>query len=188
MAIVTTKSASITGLDASPPFWSPIGEGGAGPKQTISDFVAATSGDSIGSIYRFCRVPTNAKIKRVRLSSLVTGAGAGDIDIAYSDSLTDGTNPILQAASSGIVQISAADNKIFGSAVTLTTPIKYQDQTFANIWTIQNSNQPLWAALINLGVTQFSSDPGGKFDFVIKLTTGISVASGTIGLEVGYVV
>jgi hypothetical protein len=186
MAIVTTKSASITGLDASPPFWSPIGEGGAGPKQTLSDFVTATSGDSIGSIYRFCRVPTNAKIKRVRLSSLVTGAGAGDIGLAYSDSLTDGTNPALAGIASGIIQISAADNKIFGSAVALTTPIRLQDQTLANLFTIQNMNQPLWQALINLGVTQFSADPGGKFDLYIKLTTGISVATGTIGIECDY--
>src|SRR5258708_17766993 len=152
MAVVTTKSASITGLDASPPFFPPTGEGAAGHLWRLNDFVAATSGDSIGSIYRFTGVPTNAKIKRVSLSSLVTGAGAGDIDIAYSDSLFDGTNPILQAQASGIIQISAADCKVFGSAVSLATAIKNQDQSFANIWTIQNSNQPLWAALLALGV------------------------------------
>jgi hypothetical protein len=187
MAIVTTKSLGITSLDALPAVALPAGESGPGRWICINDSVAAVSGDSIGSIYRMIRVPTDCKIKRVRLSSLVTGAGAGDISIAYSDSTSDGTNANLQAASSGIVQISAADNKLFGAAVSLATAIKNQDQTFANTFTIQHQNTPLWAVLVALGTTQFTTNPGGMFDFIIKLTTGISVASGTIGLEVDYV-
>jgi hypothetical protein len=185
MAVVTTKSLGITSLDAFPPVALPAGESGPGRWLCNNDSVAAASGDSIGSIYRMVRVPTDAKIKRVRLSSLVTGAGAGDISIAYSDSTVDGTSPTLQAI--GVVQIAAADNKLFGSAVSLATAIKNQDQTFANTFTIQHQNTPLWQVLTLLGTTDFSAKPGGTFDFIIKLTTAISVASGTIGLEVDYV-
>jgi hypothetical protein len=44
----------------------------------------------------------------------------------------------------------------------------------------------LWQVLVALGATQFVADPGGFFDIVAKLTTGITT-NGTVQCEVQYV-
>jgi len=193
MAVVTTKSPSITNWDASPIFIPTTGEGCEGPLRIITDSVASAVGDSIASIYRCVRIPTNAKIKRVTLSSTtaVGGAGAGDIDIAFSDSATDGTQPALAG---GIVQLTGpVDNKLFGAAVSLigTATPTLQDKTFQgtgpNQLTFAGQNMPIWAFLVSLGATQFITDPGGFFDIVVKLTTAITVAPGAVNIMCEYV-
>src|SRR5260370_18491516 len=100
-----TRPRGITGVALPPRFFPPTGEGAAGHLWRLNDFVTAASGDSIGSIYRFCRVPTNAQIKPLSLSSLVTGAGAGDIRIAYSDSLFTRTNHAFAGIACGVIHI-----------------------------------------------------------------------------------
>jgi hypothetical protein len=45
----------------------------------------------------------------------------------------------------------------------------------------------MWQVLVNLGATQFTADPGGYFDLVIKTTTAITVAAGLVALQVDYV-
>lgn len=188
MAVVTTKSPSITNWDALPVFIPTTGEGIEGPMRCITDNVTSVVGDSIGSIYRFVRIPTNAKVKRVLLNIFTAStAGAADIDIAFSDSATDGTQPALAG---GIVQITGpADNKIFASAFTLTATANQKDMTFnTTSFTAVNQNQPLWQVLVGLGATQFTTDPGGFFDIVMKLTTAVTVTAGVISMEADYVV
>lgn len=194
MAVVTTKSLSITNLDSTPIVAMPVGEGATGAQRVSNDSVASASGDSIASIYRCVRVPTNAKIKKVILNSTTGagGAGAGDIDVAFSDA-PDLPAP-YQPLAGTIVQITGpADNKLFGAAVSLISPQTQVDVTFKNTFTLANQNQPLWQVLANLGCTQFNNpagapqDPGGFFDIVVKLTTAITVAGGLVGLEVDYV-
>src|SRR5262245_5473077 len=102
------KSASITNLDAIPlPVMNTIGEGAPGSVTVANDSVITVSGDDTTSTYRLCRIPTNAKVKRVIINSAALTAGAGDIDIAFSDSTTDGTNP---GFGGGIVQLAGGDN------------------------------------------------------------------------------
>lgn len=191
MAVVTTKSASIGNWDASPIFIPTTGEGADAPLRMANDFAASASGDSIGSIYRCVRIPTNAKIKRVTLATTtaIGGAGAGDIDVAFSDSLTDGTQNAFSQLANPVVQTSGpADNKLFGAAASLigTATPTLQDKTFQGTFTFAHQNIPLWQVLVNLGCTQFIADPGGFFDIVVKLTTAITVAGGNVDIMVDY--
>jgi len=190
MAVVTTKSLSITNLDASPIVANAVGEGAPGITRVVMDSITAVVGDSIGSIYRLCRIPTTAKIKSVYLYSPSITTGAGDIELMFSDSLTDGTQQALNALANPVVQISGpADNKMFGSAVTLAASAARQDVTFKNTSSFLPAyqNLPVWQVLVALGATQFTTDPGGFFDLGIKLTTAIATAGGVVSGEVYYV-
>lgn len=191
MAVVTTKSPSIINLDGSPIVANVIGEGAPGDLRIANDSVAAANGDSIASIYRLCRIPTTAKVKSVFIGATSVTVGAADIDVAFSDSQTDGTQQQFLNLASPIIQTSGpADNKLFGAAQTLVagTIGARKDTTFANTsgFVFANQNTPLWAVLVALGCTQFVGDPGGFFDLVLKLTTAITT-SGTINGEVQYV-
>jgi hypothetical protein len=188
MAVVTTKSASITAFDASPGVAVTTGEGGQGNLRCNNDFVTGVVGDSIGSVYRMVRIPTDAKVKRVLFTNMVGAtAGAGDIDVFFSDSPYEGS-AAYQALAGGAVQITGpVDNRLFGVAQTLIGVQKQVDVTFANTFTPAHQNLPLWQVLVNLGATQFTADPGGAFDIGMKLTIAITVATGVISLEVDYV-
>lgn len=63
MAAVTTKSTSILNLDALPVISNTTGEAAAGVRRVVTDSMVGNIGDSIGSIYRLVRLPSNAKIK-----------------------------------------------------------------------------------------------------------------------------
>jgi hypothetical protein len=185
MATEALKSTSITNQDASPIVANTIGEGAPGLMRCANDRVASTAAVTIGSTYRTVRIPTNAKVKRVLLSCAAHGgATAFDVDVAFSDSTTDGTQPSLQG---GIVQITGpVDNKLFGSALTAVSALKNSDITFSGTFTTTHQNQPLWQVLVNLGATQFTADPGGFFDIVLK-STATDTSGGDLAIEVDYV-
>ena len=179
----TLKGPAITGLDTIPATAPTTGEGGAGYMKTINDWVTPLSADTTSSSYRLCRIPTNAKVKAVVLTSAIATAGAADIDVAFSDSTVDGTPAALQG---GAVQITGpVDNKLFGAAASLVAQTNV-NVTFSNTFTAAMSNLPLWQALVNLGATQFTTDPGGYFDILLKVTTAITTG-GVLAIKVDYV-
>jgi len=191
MAGHNLKSASITNLDAGPsgvPIANTIGEGGPGFLTIINDSVSPVSGDDTTSTYRLCRIPTNAKIKALYIMSAIAGAGSADIDIAFSDSTTDGTPQSLNALPNPVVQITGpVDNKLFGAAQSLVLVSVRTDFTFKNLaFTPAMQNIPLWSVLVSLGATQFSADPGGFFDIYVKITTAVTTG-GVLSGEVWYV-
>lgn len=184
MATEALKTASITNLDASPVTPNTTGEGGPGPLREINDNVTTTAGVTIGSTYKMVRIPTNAKIKKVLWTAAAHGgAAAFDIDIGYSDSTSDGT----QASLTGIVQISAADNKLFGAGLTAVSALKHSDVTFSGTFTSAHKNLPLYQVLINLGTADFTADPKGFFDIVLK-STATDTSGGNLEIQVEYVV
>lgn len=190
MAVVTTKSTSITNLDALPIVANTIGEGADGMLRCANDSLASASGDSIASIYRLVRIPTNAKIKRVLLNSAVATAGSGDIDVAFSDA--PDLPAVYQPLAGTVVQVTGpADNKLFGAGQSLVA-LTQSDKTFSGTFLPLYQNMPLWQVLVALGCTQFNNpagvpqDPGGFFDLVIKLTVAITTG-GTVALECDYV-
>jgi hypothetical protein len=155
----------------------------------VDGHVAASAAASTNSTYRLVRIPTNAKVKHVLLKSVAQTAGTVDIDVAFSDSTVDGTN---QSLAGGIVQLTGpVDNKLFGAATSLAAAVPatgdYLPVTFGNTFTTDMVNIPLWQCLVNLGATQFTSDPGGFFDIVLKVGTGFTTG-GDVAVEVQYCV
>jgi hypothetical protein len=184
MATDTLKSQSITNLDASPVSANTAGQGATGRLRVVNDHAAATAAAAVGSTYRLCRIPTNAVVKRVLLTNAAQGAtGAVDIDIAFSDSTTDGTPAALQGT---IPQVSSADNKLFGAAVAVTSAQANKDVTFTGSFTTTHQNMELWAVLNALGSLGWTSDPGGFFDILVK-ATAIMANGGDVSVEVDFV-
>ncbi len=182
MATDTLKTPSITNLDSPSPIQA--GMGGQGYLLSVNDHIASTSAATAGSTYRMCRIPTNAKVKKVLLTTPSSGTvGAYDVDIAHSDSTTDGTPVALQG---NIVGIPSSDNKLFGAALTTTTGVKNSDITFSGTFTTAHQNLELWNVLVGLGTTAFSADPGGFFDILLKTTTAGTTGQ-DISIEVQFV-
>ncbi len=183
MATEALKTTSITNSDAVPIVANTIGEGAPGNLRCANDSVASTSGMLITSTYRICRIPTNAKIKQVLFSCAAHGGSAAfDIDIAYTDSPTEQNGGLT-----GIVQISAADNKLFGAAVAASSALKDSDVTFSGTFTSAHRNIPLYQVLLNLGTTDWASgDPGGSFDLLLK-STATDTSGGNLDILVYYV-
>jgi hypothetical protein len=142
MTTETLKSIPIVNADAMPVVENSLGSGAPGYLRAVNGHVAATTGVTSPSLYRLCRIPTTAKIKRVFLTNAALGsATAGDLDVAFSDSSTDGT---LQNLTNPVVQITGpADNRLFGAAVSLVSAQNNQDQTFSNNYTTDLMNYPV---------------------------------------------
>lgn len=184
MATEALKSTSVTNLDSSPIVANTIGEGADGQLRMANDTVTSTAAVTTGSTYKVVRIPTNAKVKRVLLNTAAHGGSAAfDIDVAHSDSAVDGTPASLQG---NIIQISSADNKLFGSAVAVSSAQTQKDVTFQNTFTVVHQNMPLWNVLVTLGATTFSADPGGFFDIVLK-STATDTSGGSLAISVEYV-
>jgi hypothetical protein len=185
------KSLSVTNLDASPVVPNTVGEGGPGLLTVINDSVSPVSADDNTSTYRLLRFPTNAKVKDLKIWSTVLTAFAADIDVAFSTSTSDGTPPSLTG---GIVQITGpVDNKLFGAAKTMfvasaTFPlISAVTDPFQGTFTAPMMNIPMWQNLVTLGATQFTADPGGFFDILVRCTTAVTTGGILIG-KMEYVV
>lgn len=176
------KSGAITNLDTIPPLSPTTGEGGPGYLREVSGFVTPVAADAAGSTYQFVRVPSNAKVKSINLTTQAQGAGAIQIGVYYSDSTVDGTQPSLQ----GIV-VPTTGAAFFASDVSLASAINdapetFQNQATAGAYNASLMNQPLWQAL------GLASDPGGYFDIVGTVhTTAVTTGTGLCGLSVRYV-
>ncbi len=184
------KSVSITNLDALPIVANTIGEGAQGFVRVITDTVTPVSADDTSSTYRLLRFPTTAKIKKLTIYSAIATAGSGDIDVAFSDNPLDGTQQAFTALTNPVVQVTGpADNKLFGAAKSLVGTIAGAAvivNELQGTFTPDMRNLPIWQALVNLGCTQFTSDPGGFFDLYIKITTTITTG-GLVAGELWYV-
>ena len=159
MAVVEVKSTLITNADATPVVLNSPRVDGAFERVKVST-VAITSGDSVASIYRMFRVPSNAVVTDLKIY-------APDI----------GTTTIadigLYAADGGAV----VDADFFASAVSLKdgalngVDVLHESAVFS----IANSGKELWDAL---GLT---SDPSVSYDVALTLTAAAD-ATGTVKL------
>ncbi len=181
MATDALKSLSITNLDSLNP--GPIrnvaGEGAPGAIKVINDYVTPTTGGlgSTSSKYKMVRLPTNAKIKRIKIEAdiaLDSGSPSLAIDVGayYSDSTMDGTPP----GSTG----TAISTSCFAAAVAFAQGAS--TLTVDATPTVANRNVPLWSA------AGLSSDPGGMIDVVVAVHTAANTAaSHNFGCQVDYV-
>tara|TARA_R110000868_G_scaffold24342_2_gene96268 strand:+ start:567 stop:1109 length:543 start_codon:yes stop_codon:yes gene_type:complete len=179
MGTSALNSVQITNLNATPVVIGSTGQNAVGNLRVVTGSVTAVSADDTSSVYKMVRVPTTAKIKKVEIMSRIQTAGSGDINVAYSNSTTDGTQPDNQG---DIIQISAANNKMFGAAQSLVLAGAPTDFTFKNATNFPQADRelPLWEAL---GLT---SDPGGFFDIQINITTAVTTG-GEVSMAVYFV-
>jgi hypothetical protein len=212
------KSNTVTNLDATPIIVSTAGEGLQGTMKVNSDTIAPTSAIAQFATYRLCRFPTDSKVKHVwcytsGLEGQTTATASLDINVAFSDSTTDGTPSVLVGTipsnkhdgtslsyqgttgySTGYTN-SGTGNKLFGSALLQGTAgvVKYQEVTFLNTTASAgffpaNREDNLWNVFGFTNSQGVAQDPGGAFDiFVVVAAALTTAAAGIIGVEVDFV-
>jgi hypothetical protein len=164
MAVVTTKGTAITNADAGTGTLTNAAVLGAVVKEAVGT-LEAVSGDSIASVYRLCRVPSNARISRVLLSCDAITTCAGDVGVYKT------------AADGGAV----VDADLFASAQSLASALANSDVTHESaVFGVEDVEQPLWQSL------GLSADPGLLYDIAVTLTAAAGSA-GTVSLKVQYV-
>jgi hypothetical protein len=211
MAVDLLKSLSITGLDTIPIVPQTTGMGAPGRLFIVDDVVGPTVGlglQTAKSSYRLCRFPTIAKIKSVIIATdvaLDTGTHAliFDINVAFSDSTTDGTPSAVQGlipttAKTGATTTLAAysaPNVLFGTSnnASASVALGRTNVTFNGTlatWPIAAiTSQPLWQTFGFVDGAGRPADPGGYFDlYLVNSTVAGTGAVGNIYASVEYVV
>jgi hypothetical protein len=161
MAVVNTKSTSITNVDA--------GDLNAdyktrGPIREAVETLEAVSGDSIGSTYRMVRVWSGWRVTDVILDCDAITTCAADIGLYRT------------AADGGAV----VDADFFASAQSLATVLNSQNVTNESaVVDIANKGKRLWEMLA------LTADPGVWYDVVVTLTAAAGSA-GTVTLRVRF--
>lgn len=164
MAVVTVKSARISGRDSTPPV-----RGGLtlGPRRLYDECatVEVTNGDSIASKFILATVPSHASMREL---------------VVYCDAITSA------AADFGVYRTTqdggaVVDADAFGSAVSIATAITVGSNILheSGVLDISEIEQPLWQIL---GLT---ADPGVDYDIVATLTAA-ATASGTLSVAAKY--
>jgi hypothetical protein len=161
MAVVNTKSTSITNVDA--------GDLNAdyktrGPIREAVETLEAVSGDSIASTYRMVRVWSGWRVTDVILDCDAITTCAADIGLYRT------------AADGGAV----VDADFFASAQSLATALNSQNVTNeSGVVDIANKGKRLWEMLA------LTADPGVWYDVVVTLTAAAGSA-GTVTLRVRF--
>ncbi len=170
MAVVDRNSTAIADMVAVPKALVNPSKGAAGQVFEVAGTVTTANDDSANSIGRFCRVPSNARISQVLLSTNAAASTAGAVDVG-----------VYQTADNGGAVIDA---DLFGSAVALTSTKKENlDVTYeSGEYTMAESVQPLWQVL---GLT---SDPNRDYDIAYTITTTFNGGPTSMNLKVRYVI
>ena len=164
MAVVNVKSTQITNRDATPVVFS-TGVQGARIEHARG-VCAITSGDSIGSKYIACSVPSNAKIVSVRISAPDIGTTTA-ADVGLYRTTADGG--------------AVVDADFFASAQALNAGpyLKVELSQESGVYTIANAEKALWEAL------SLTADSKTMYDVVATLTAAAD-GSASVLIEVDY--
>lgn len=176
MAVAILKSTTIANRDAVPKVFTDAYVSGGNICSSEGYVQSATATDSIGSIYRLCQVPSNARVESVILQCDAMTSGAANIGVYYPTFIPAGT-----AQLSGVVANQAISASFFAAAQSIATalgPTNVVNQSGTN--TIAKQELPLWQAL---GLT---ADPGIDLDVCVTLSAALT-AQGYIGLKTSYV-
>lgn len=206
MTIENLKSIQITYLDAQiPPPVPPVstGEYAPGSLLMVDGYIAMTASGlgSIGSTYRMCRIPVEAKIKRVRVytdaapDSNSSQLLALDFNLAFSDDANDGTNTNNQGAipttagAGAVTPVTtySSPNILYGT-ITLSgnnakiplTELEFTGANFAST-TLTNTqvvpgplgwtNIPIWKLFTFVNAQGYEAQPSGFFDLLVYVKT-----------------
>lgn len=163
MSVVNVLSSAITNAQASPRvFNNPNVQ--RGRLQEDIGMCAVTSGDSIGSTYRFARVRSNARVSQILGCTTAITTCAADVGLYRT------------AADGGAV----VDADFFASAQSLATAGTFDvtheaGGTGSHFGDLTKAEMPLWQAL------GLSADPNIEYDIAFTLTA----AAGSAGTVVG---
>lgn len=172
MAVVNTKSTLVTNADATPVVLSnPYQAFGNDANEVAVCSVAAS--DSAASVYRFFRIPSNARI----------------IDLqVQNDALTSGTSykggVLFTAGDGGGVVVTGSDAILF-SVLSLVAARSFWTSVYfpaiaAGSGAVANVNLRIWELL---GLT---ADPFKLYDIAVSAVTPSSVL-GNVALQLTYV-
>lgn len=164
MSVVVTKSQAITNRDASPKVLNNSNISKASMKKALG-VVSIASGDSIGSTYLVCSIPSSALVSSVKASAPDIGTTvAADIGL-YKDTAGGG---------------AVVDADFFKAALDLHSgAISKSELVNGNVITVANMEKRIWE---HLGL---SSDPQIQYDVVATLTAAAD-AAGALCLEVDF--
>lgn len=223
MTAETLSSLQIVNLDATPPVIATAGEGGPGEWEVITSSVAHTTafGSATKNTSQQARFSVDAKVKNVWMYTTGLDSSSSqtltlDVNVAFSDSATDGTPVYLQSGIPGSALTGAtttlasysSPNKMFGAALTVAASgaQQWEEITFLGTYTPAMREIPMWAnlggtgaatAAVNTAGGGFAQQggsgqicsPGGFFNLlVVTAHTSTTNATGTIGFEVDYVI
>jgi len=202
------KSVNVTVLDQDSPFQAlTAGEGAASRLKQVEDTVSLTAaGLVVGSTYRMCRVPANAKIKKVEVwsdAALDTNAAstlAFDFSLAFSDAPRDGTPVDYQGLAPAstldgtlVADTDATRNKVFGSvAQGNNTAIPVTDITLNGLAALSKVFLDLVAAPLSkfFGLVNgqgYDIKFPGYMDVVAYVNTAAATAAaGNLNMRVTY--
>lgn len=176
----TLESASITALDTIPVLKPVAGSGAPTEDKENNDYVNISTGNNVTSnIFNVLRIPTTAKVNRLRIDSDELDSGDAmevNVGLAYSDAplsgVLDGTQPSLAGTAISATAFASA-LAVYGAAGNRAVDISPS---------VVNKQKPLWQ-----GVAALASDPGGFFDIYVTISTQAGTAvGGNFGLEVEY--
>jgi hypothetical protein len=166
MSAENLKSAVITNATATPLVLSNAVIANGILREGVG-YVTPAAAAEAASTYRFCRVPSNARISQILLSCAdFTTAGAVDIGI-------------YQTAENGGAVV---DSDLFASALDLSGgPFANSDQTYeSGEYTPAESEKMLWEVL------GLSADSNREYDVTMKVTTAFNGGQPML-LKVRYV-
>lgn len=166
MATVSVSSTQVTNFDAVPRVKTAASVH-KGAMQVSCATAEAGAANDIGSRYKMCIIPSNARVVQVLLSCDDLGSvGLADIGI-YQTTENGG---------------AVVDADHFASAQALTSALKNSDVTFeSGVYGVEDIEKPLWQAL------GLSAD--SKRDYSVELTlTEANESAGTITLQVVYAI
>lgn len=149
MAVEHIKSGAITNATSTPRVANNSLEAG-GAVRAAAGVCAAAASTSIGSTYRFCRVPSSARVHRVIFASGASGA-TGQVDVGLYQTADNG-GAVVDAD----FFASAVDPG--GGAIAPTDITHESGDAGANL--ISRAAMPLWQAL------GLSADPHIEYDIV----------------------
>lgn len=168
MSVVDRNSTAIADMVATPRVPVNPSKGAESVLREVAGYVANAADDSQNSIHRFVRVPSNARISQVLLTTGdASSAGACDIGV-YQTSENGG---------------AVVDADLFASAFALTGgPFENTDVTYeSDEYTEAESVKPLWEVL---GLT---ADPNRFYDIAATITTTYNGAAVGQVLKVRFV-
>lgn len=167
MAVTNRTSTAIANMTATPKVLNNPARG-VGELKEVAAVVASAADDTAASVYRFNRIPSNARVSQVLLSA-ADATTAGALNIGLYDTAENGG--------------AAVDADLFASALDLSGgPFNNLDVTFeSGEYTYAESEKPLWEVL------GLSSDPCKDYDLAAVVSTTFNGGPTSIRLAARFV-